>query len=786
MFYKIRLRKENIISLLITFGLIYLVLSCAQAPVKKEIAGVIEEKPAQIESINVISGPSDKKTTIEIASSKLIPYAAFKLVQPLRLVVDFNAPPAQGLTSPGVINNRFIKDIHFEKIKDRPQSTRVIATLIQDIEYNAKEKDTTVTFLISPKEPAEIVEKQLPSTTAEDEGIVAKKPRLFFSPSKTKLNQILGVDFYMLSKGKSRVTITTTRKAEYDLSRKNSLTLLLEIMGATIPSELTRYLNSSLFKGAVNRITPIVKVAEKQVSLEIELKEMIPYHVMQMDKEVRLDFNKTSVKPPAKKITQTKLSLALVKPKEVTPEVKPAVSPLPAEVAVKLEEVSPEREHSTTIHTTTAIGPSHTQPKQYSGAKVTLDFANADIKNILKLIGDVSNLNIVWGSEVKGTASMILKNVPWDQALDIVLETNNLGMRKDGNIIWVTTKEKIKALEEEEEEKRKAEQERIKEKLAERERATALEPLIRVKIPIKFQDANKIKDLINLSERGSIKVFENSLIITDIASIIKDHEEQVKESDTPKIQIMIEARIVDASTNFSRDLGVQWTSVERKWKKRIGMDWESADPTQFGNYRDQYFSGSFSSNKPTGWSSNIGLSFATLTNRGLGTLALDASLALAEAEDKADIVSAPKVIASNGEQAVISRGDTIYKEIVTADTIDVKELEANLSLTVTPTVKDDNYVTMKILVEDDQVYPDLSGKTRKKVETKLMVKSGDTVVIGGIFKEDKTKAESGIPGLSKIPLLGWLFKAQIKTRSRSELLVFLTPTVLSHLHDTQK
>jgi len=783
MFYKKDPRKKNIISLLITFGLIYFVFSCARAPVKKEIAGNIEEKPAQIESINVISDPSDKRTTIEITSSKLVPYAAFKLVQPLRLVVDFNALPAQGLTGPDVINNRFIKDIHFEKIKDRPQSTRVIATLIQDIEYNAKEKDTTVTFLISPKEPAEIVEKQLPSMPAKKEQIVAKEPRLFFSLSKTKLNEILGVDFSMLPKGESRVTVTTTKKSEYDLIRKNSLTLVLEIMGATIPSELTKYLNSSLFKGAVSRITPIVRLAQNQVDLEIELKEMVPYHVMQTDKEIRLDFNKTSVKLPAKKIPQARLGKAFVKPTEVT-EVKPAVSQPPADVAAKATEeffIEPER-------SITAIGPSHKQPKQYTGAKVTLDFAKADVRNILKLIGEVSKLNIVWGSEVKGTVSMRLKNIPWDQALDIVLETNDLGMKREKNIIWITTKAKITEIE-------KVETARIEAIRARQEEEKLLEPLITEYIPVNFADAETdIKPHVESikSERGSINVNKrtNQIIITDTPSVIEKAKNIVKELDTPVKQIMIEARIVEATEDFSRELGVRWMSLDgaqpgvtRLWKKRLGMGWGS-DPTAFGHYQDQSFGGSFSSNSPEGWTPNIGLRVATLTNRGLGTLALDASIALAETEGKVKIISSPKVIASNGTTARIEKGDTFY--ILPAENVEAKEVEAMLILEVTPTVGNNNYVNMTDLSIKDERQVSPTAKSGKEIKTSLIVKSGDTVVIGGIYEETTAGDEAGIPGLSKIPFLGWLFKAKIKIDIQKELLIFLTPTVLSDSSKAQK
>jgi len=289
------------------------------------------------------------------------------------------------------------------------------------------------------------------------------------------------------------------------------------------------------------------------------------------------------------------------------------------------------------------------------------------------------------------------------------------------------------------------------------------------------------------SERGTVNVDNrtNRIIVTDIASIIEKAKNIVEEFDTPVKQIMIEARIVDASTTFSRDLGVQWTSIERRWQKRVGMGWET-DPTQFTQSGDVYTAGSFSSNAPTGWAPNIGLRFAQLSSAGLGTLTLDASLALAETEDKAKIISAPKVIASNGEKAVISRGDIIYRDIVTADKVEVKELPATLSLTVTPTVSFNNYVTMEIQVKDAKVYLDQSGKTEKAIETKLMVKTGDTVVIGGIFKEDKSETETGIPWLRDIPILGWLFGAQKKGTTRSELLIFLTPKVLERDYKAEK
>jgi DNA-binding MarR family transcriptional regulator len=205
------MRKENIVFPLILFGLIYLVFSCAPASTKKA-ADIIEEVPAQIESINVISGPTDKETTIEITSSRHVPYTAFKLAQPLRLIIDINAPQAEGLTEMS-IDDKIVKDIHFESMKDKPTATRLIATLSQDVEYNVQEKDRKIRVLLSTKKGEEEREQVLATKEVE---IAPKEPRLFFSPGKTKLNRILGIDFFMLPKDKSRITVTTSKKAEYE------------------------------------------------------------------------------------------------------------------------------------------------------------------------------------------------------------------------------------------------------------------------------------------------------------------------------------------------------------------------------------------------------------------------------------------------------------------------------------------------------------------------------------------------------------------------------------------
>lgn len=390
-------RMTFIGAFVMSLSLVCLTFSCARAPSKKKLPHLIEEMPAHIQSIKVISATSGGETTIEISSSKRTACTAFKLIQPLRLIVDLTAEPAEEVSIPEVTEDRIIKAIQFERAKDKQRGTRVVVALSQDIEFDVKETDRIITILLSSKESPK--KRETPALAAKQKEEVQTKPRLFFTPGKIKLNQILGIDFFMLPEGRSRIIITTSRKAECKLSQKNSLTLLLHIKGATIPRELTRYIDSSYFEAAVNRITPIAKAAERSVYLEIELKEMVPYHLTQSQTEIRLDFKKSFIKPPPKRISAAKLAKVLERKEQ-----------LPGEV----------------ISLVSATRPS--MYRRYRGERITLEIVNADIRNILKLIGEVSNLNIVWGPEVKGRVSMRLKNVPWDQALDIVLRAVDLGI----------------------------------------------------------------------------------------------------------------------------------------------------------------------------------------------------------------------------------------------------------------------------------------------------------------------------------------------------------------------
>ncbi|HUT70260.1 MAG TPA: type IV pilus secretin PilQ [Desulfatiglandales bacterium] len=748
-------RRRKPVFLLIAIGALCFAMSCAPSPTKKKVSGLAPETPAQIDSISVVSLPSDAEARIAITNSRTTPYTAFKLGQPLRLIVDVTAQPAEELTVPDVTGDKIIKALTFESIKDEPLVTRVTATLFQDVEYSVQERDGTIDVLLSPKKPAETVEP--PVMAAKEEEIPPGKPRLFFAPGKTKANQILGIDFFMLPKGKSRVTVTTRERAPYELSRKDSLNLLLEVKNVTIRPELTRYIDSSYFKGVVNRITPMVRVADKGVDLEIKLREVVPYHVVQTDQEIRIDFSKTSVGPPAKTITAARLAEKQVVKEEIPEQERPAVTPA----------VSQPRPLERETY------------RKYTGERITLDFANADIRNILKLIGEVSKLNLVWGPEVKGTVSMRLKNVPWDQALDIVLESNDLGMIREGNIIWVTTKGKIKNLEKDRQDKLKTEQERIKvTKDAEKE-AEEAEPLITDYITVNYADVTDIRKLIEENVKGprgkiSVDTANKTIIYTDIASKVEKARALKTRQDKPSKQVMIEARIVEAKTTFSRDLGINWRGLSYSTKRN---PWGGGGPNSSRSY-DYSFATNFTAAADTA----IGLNFANAS--GTMSSIINAQIALAETEGTLKTLSAPKIITRDTVQATIKQGTTIYIPYTDVEgNRTAKEVDATLELSVTPNITPNDMVIMKISVSDD--YPDYANRVgefvpvlRKNAMTEMMIASGDTVVIGGIYKESKGITDTGTPWLRKIPVIGWLFGVENKSTEKSELLIFLTPRVM--------
>ncbi|MBN1102495.1 MAG: type IV pilus secretin PilQ, partial [Deltaproteobacteria bacterium] len=434
----------------------------------------------------------------------------------------------------------------------------------------------------------------------------------------------------------------------------------------------------------------------------------------------------------------------------------------------------------------------------YTGTPMTMDFVNADVTNILRLIGEVSNLNIVWGPEVRGTVSMRLKNVPWDQALDLVLANNNLAKRPEGNVIWVTTKAQMNQFEAEEKRKRDEKVREIEEKIKREKAEEKKEELKTAYLTVNYKDVNNIRDIIEKtvkSEEGKITVDAQTktLIYYDRVSKLEEARKLKERLDQPTPQVMIEARIVEANTSFARSLGIQW-NTEMQVRRNPQTSWTGTPRWAVNNVETNYPAGSklYNPTFQTNFSASsfpgttLGLVFTKLSRGLLTGTWLNAQLALSEADGKTRTLSAPKIVTRDTVKATIQQGT----KIVIPSGTDAngnktyQQVDASLKLEVKPQITPNNMVIMEVVVKDDQPdYANARGENvpinTKEATTTMMVASGETVVIGGIYKETAGDSTEGIPGLSKIPLLGWLFKAETKNTTRVELLIFLTPTVLT-------
>jgi type IV pilus assembly protein PilQ len=421
---------------------------------------------------------------------------------------------------------------------------------------------------------------------------------------------------------------------------------------------------------------------------------------------------------------------------------------------------------------------------QYTGRKVTLDFKDADIHNIFRLIAEVSNLNIIVDEDVKGKITLRLIEVPWDQALDIILESKNLGMSKIGNVIRIAPIKKIKAAEEA--------------RLTQKKAIEKLEELETKYIPVSYAKAEdlvpKVKNL--LTDRGSVEIDErtNTIIINDIKKVIKKVERLVKYLDSETPQVLIEARIVEASTDFAREIGVQWggryvadaqhgNAPNFTFPNRIGI---SGATDIISNGSPATSSGSnFAVNLPAavgpGAGGAIGLSFGSLNN----SLQLDIRLSAMETAGKGRIISSPKVVTLDNKEAKIEQGVSIPYETTSAEGTKTEFVDAILSLKVTPHVTADKSIIMKIKATKNA--PNTAVRSaagapsidKKEAEAEVLVKNGQTTIIGGIFQKTQSETISGVPWFYKIPLIGWLFKNTKRENKKTELLIFITPRIIT-------
>lgn len=397
----------------------------------------------------------------------------------------------------------------------------------------------------------------------------------------------------------------------------------------------------------------------------------------------------------------------------------------------------------------------------YKGDKLSLNFQDIEVRDVLQLIADFTNLNLVASDTVGGNVTLRLQDVPWDQALDIVLKAKGLDKRLEGNVLSVAPAAEIAA--------------RERKQLENEKQIRELAPVYTDLVQVNYADAAEIATVLQggdgeslLTERGSVQVVSrtNSLLIKDTEAKLDELRALIDQLDIPIRQVMIEARIVLLSSNFKEELGVKWSGDNNKNESKnwtiaggdgVFTDMEVKDP---------------SAAMAIGFSTN-----STLLNLQLSALLSDGG---------GEVVSQPKIITADKKTAVIKSGKEVpYQESTSSGATATAFKDAVLGLDVTPQITPDGRVIMDIKISNDEVISvkgadnQIPSIATNKITTQVLVNDGETIVLGGVFKQDKSHGVSKVPVLGDIPWVGGLFRSKIEHESKEELLVFITPRIVT-------
>ena len=428
--------------------------------------------------------------------------------------------------------------------------------------------------------------------------------------------------------------------------------------------------------------------------------------------------------------------------------------------------------------------------RRYSGRRIDLDFKDADIHNILRLLSEVGGVNVVTADNVGGTVTIRMRDVPWDQALDVVLQAKSLGMVRQGNLLRVAPLAQL-------EQEREA-------AIARQKQQQQLAPLETRLVPVSYAAAADLQPRVRelLTDRGTVSVDTrtNMLIVRDVVGQLDDVEDLVRSLDTQTPQVLIESRIVEASSTYSRDIGIQWggnavmssatgNPTGLRFPSDIGI--AGGVPTQDGP------TNGLSPFNPAGSNPNFAVNLPAVTGSGAGgalgltmgslsgAVNLNVRLSAAEAAGSVRIISSPRILTLDNNEASISQGTLIPFSQVSAQGVNTAFQEAKLELNVTPHVTSDGSVAMDVKITRNE--PDF-GRVgangdptilEREATTQLLVDDGDTAVIGGIYTRNTGRNVDQVPFFGDIPVLGVFFKRRRFREDRNELLIFLTPRIVN-------
>lgn len=415
----------------------------------------------------------------------------------------------------------------------------------------------------------------------------------------------------------------------------------------------------------------------------------------------------------------------------------------------------------------------------FTGKRISLNFQNISIRAVLQLLADFTGINMVVSDKVQGDITLRLNDIPWDQALDIILTTQGLDKRRKGNVMLIDTKASMDKMEEEQ--------------LKSQQTIEKLEPIRSDLIQINYAKAADIAVLIKdkqnslLSDRGKISVDArtNTIWIQDTGTKIEEVRELIKQLDIPVKQVLIEARIVEVTKDFSQDIGIRW-GVSRP--THLSGTLEGANELARGTAPanvvplERRLNLDLAAAPLTGATpASVGIALAKLNDNIL----LDLELSALESEGRAELISSPRLITTNQQAAVIESGEEIpYQEATSSGATAVAFKKAVLSLKVTPQITPDGKILMDLQINQDtpspQTFLGVPAIITKEIQTNVLVNNGQTIVLGGIYKQDKNKVINRIPFFGELPVVGILFSNRQITLKNEELLIFITPRIITN------
>ena len=442
------------------------------------------------------------------------------------------------------------------------------------------------------------------------------------------------------------------------------------------------------------------------------------------------------------------------------------------------------------------------QNKSFKGNKVSLDFQDVDVRTVLQILAKESGMNIVASDSVTGKMTLTLKDVPWDQALDLVMQARNLDMRKTGNVINVAPRDELLA--------------KDKAILTQQREIDELGPLYSRTFQLKYKNVEEFRKILKLddsssggngsktilSSRGSalIDPATNTLVITDNTFILQKFEKLIAELDVPARQVMVEARIVEAEDGFSRQLGVKFGYAGSNGKNSWGSNWTNAlaNRTSYVNGQRTLANWARDPSKNEipalpAWTvdPNVNLPTAAATSsialvHALSSGALGLELSAQQAQNKLKIVSTPRVLTQDRKEAIIESGTEVpYQEASSSGATSTSFKKAVLGMTVTPNITPDGQIIMDIKINKDSVNSDCRATepciNTQRLNTNVMVEDGGTLILGGIYREENSEGVSKVPLLGDIPVVGNLFKSKTRSDKKTELLIFITPRIVDNI-----